>query len=215
MTTSNQPERESDEALEPGRDAAESRNDPERLTSGAWISLAMSLAFFLTMVAIGVKYDVAHHPRSKPVESGRPAFASPLANASTPALTPAAAVTATSNPSMDDPDTLLARAHRCESAGQWDCVIEATSGVIAQRGNTPETKALLAQAMIKGGWVPGNAPKPAINGDTRSVREVSTLPPEPKRPNRHVRRHTVRSSLRYTAANHSASSGDFSDIYRH
>lgn len=210
MTTSNRPERASDESLEPGDDAIENSNDPERLTGGAWLSLAMSLAFFLTMVAIGVKYDVARHPHSKAAEPA-------TQPASMPVLTQAVELTPASNPPMDDPDTLLARARRCERAAQWDCVIEATSGVIAQRGNTPETKALLAQAMIKGGWVPGTTPKPAIKGEAHGMRDISTLPPaEPAHARRHRHRHTAHpASLRYTAAAHPASADDFPDIYRH
>lgn len=158
MTTPNRPERESDESWEPGRDISESSNDPARLTGGAWLSLALSLAFFLSMVAIGMKYGVARHPRDKPAEAASTVLANAVASV------PAPVVEAASMPTTpaDDVNTLLARAHECASTAQWDCVIEATSGVIAQRGNTPETKALLAQAMVKGGWVPGNTPAPAI-----------------------------------------------------
>ncbi|MFD1554890.1 hypothetical protein ACFSHT_04495 [Paraburkholderia silviterrae] len=210
MTTPDRPERESDETWEPGQDASEGISDPRRLTRGAWLSLAMSLAFFVTMVTISVKFDSAHHPRAKPAEPERSALASE------PAPVPVAAITPPATAPADDPDALLAQARECAAAAHWDCVIEATSGVIAQRGNTPETKALLAQAMIKGGWVPGKAPAPALSGTTHYASEFVMAPPEPKRAVRHRHRHTERlAHLRYTSANRSNMPDDWADIYRH
>ncbi|QBR00907.1 hypothetical protein [Paraburkholderia pallida] len=215
MTTPDRPERASDEKWEPGQDAPEGISDPRRLTRGAWFSLAMSLAFFVTMVTISVKFDAAHHPRTKPAEVERSALASE------PAPVSVAAITLPTAPA-DDPDALLAHARECAAAAHWDCVIEATSGVIAQRGNTPETQALLAQAIVAGGWVQGKAPTlapvpaPSISGTTHYASAFSTAPPEPKRAVRHRHRHTERPAhLRYTSANRSNLPDDWADIYRH
>lgn len=212
MTPSNLPERKPDESWEPDRNPPQSGNDPERLTRGAWLSLAMSFVFFLTMVAIGVKFGVARHSGDEPAEAARTAFANPVANVPVPE----AEIASASNTPAEDADTLLARAHECANAAQWDCVIDATSGVIAQRGSTPETKALLRQAMIHGGWVAGNPPASAINGNRHNVREVSTMPGEPKRFVRHWHRHTAHATnLRYTAASRPTSTDELADIYRH
>ena len=220
MTIPNRPERESDDAELPGPDLPdapdmpERSSDPQRLSGGAWLSLAMSLAFFLLMVAIGVKYDVARNPRDKPAEAGRSELASVAVEVPAPVPAPSSAITASAAPPVDDANTLLARAHECAAAAHWDCVIEATSGVIAQRGNTPETRALLTQAMVKGGWVPDTAP--AIKGNAHSVREVSTMPAEARPAARHGHRHTGRPfHLRYTATNHPSAPDDMPDIYRH
>ncbi|CAB3788346.1 hypothetical protein LMG28688_02670 [Paraburkholderia caffeinitolerans] len=188
-------EREPDNVGEPG--ASERSNEPARLTGGAWFSLAVSFGFFLLMVAIGVKYHVAAQSRDEPAEPDRYV----VANASVPAI----AAAPTSQP--DAYDTLLAQARECAAAAQWDCVIETTSGAIAQRGNTPETKALLSQAIVKGGWVPANA---------HNVREVSTMPPESKRPTLNGHRHTARAErLRYAAMTRRHSMDEMADIYRH
>lgn len=190
-----QEEREPDNVSESG-DSGRS-NDPARLTGGAWFSLAVSFGVFLLMVAIGVKYHVAAQSREEPAEPDRYV----VANASVPAAAAASTLPA------DASETLLARARGCAATAQWDCVIETTSGVIAQRGNTPETKALLAQAIVNGGWAPGNA---------HNVREVSTMPPESKRPIVHDHRHRVRAErLRYAALTRRNSTDEMADIYRH
>ncbi|MDR3101608.1 MAG: hypothetical protein LBV73_31640 [Paraburkholderia sp.] len=216
MTMPPSPEQEPDDVSEPGRDDAARSSDPARLTRGAWFSLAISLAFFLLMVAIGLKYGVARHPPSKAAEPERALvaspfmspFMSPLASASLPFITPA--------PLADNPDALLARAHDCAATAQWDCVISATSGVITQRGNTPETKALLAQAMIRSGWVPGSEPAPSIKANARNMREVSATPAGAKPLARHGHRHMGRAArLRYTAITRRNSTDEMADIYRH
>jgi hypothetical protein len=58
MTIPNQPEREPDDTpvfdMEaPDTGHVDSVDDPERLTGGAWLSLALSVSFYLVMLAIG------------------------------------------------------------------------------------------------------------------------------------------------------------------
>lgn len=211
MTIPNQPERAPDDmpALEsdvPGTGAADAVDNPERLTGGAWLSLALSLSFYLLMLAIGAKYDSDHHARVKAAEQDRSALSGPMAYA------PAAASGLSPAASIDAPGALLARAHACAAVARWDCVIEATSGVIARRGNTQETRALLAQAMISEGWVPGKASA----DQTQNIRRVSTTPPVAKRVTRHWHRHPVRPPLlRYATTTHSDFPSYMPDIYRH
>ncbi|NLP62683.1 hypothetical protein [Paraburkholderia sacchari] len=193
----------------------ETSNDPARLNAGAWFSLAISFGFFLLMVAIGVKYHIAaqsHEELAGPdrlvaANASVPAFATAPAIAAAAAIAPASAIATASTPLPDAYDTLLVQARECAAEAQWDCVIETTSGAIAQRGNTPETKALLSQAMVKGGWVPQKA---------HNVREVSTMPPEPKRPVTHGHRHRAHAErLRYGAITRPNSADQMADIYRH
>ncbi|CAM2170069.1 DUF4189 domain-containing protein [Paraburkholderia sacchari] len=187
----------------------ERSNDPARLTAGAWFSLAISFGFFLLMVVIGVKYHIAAQPHEELAEPDRfvGANASVPAIATAPAIAPTSAIAPASTPSPDAYETLLVQARECAAEAQWDCVIETTSGAIAQRGNTPETKALLSQAMVKGGWVPQKA---------HNVREVSTMPLESKRPVTHGHRHRARAErLRYGAITRHNSADEMSDIYRH
>lgn len=193
----------------------ETSNDPARLTTGAWFSLAISFGFFLLMVAIGVKYHIAAQPHEALAEPDRlvaanasvPAIATASAIASMPAIATATAIAPASTPSPDAYDTLLVQARECAAEAQWECVIETTSGAIAQRGNTPETKALLSQAIVKGGWAPQKA---------HNVREVSTMPPESKRPVTHGHRHRAHAErLRYGATTRRNSADEMADIYRH
>lgn len=220
MKIPNRPEEESDDMPEPDADEyypdrhedANDENDdnPARLRSGAWLSLGLSLAFYLLMLAIGAVYDGDHHVRGKAAESGRSALPGQMASAA--ALTDAGA----SASSADAPGALLARARTCAAAAQWDCVIEATSGAIAQRGDTAEARTLLAQAMVYGGWVPRTAPMSSATGKMRDIRPVSTTPAEVPRATRHFRRHSVRSTaVRFTTMTHPYSKAEMEDLYRH
>jgi len=214
------PEHEPDDTGAPvidnGTGLVTSANDPERLTGGAWLSLGLSLSFYLIMLAIGAKYDSDHRVGSKPADSGRSVLVGPLANA------PASASGLSPVPSIDKSGALLARAHACAALAQWDCVIQATSGVIAQRGNTPETKALLAQAVVNGGWVRSKAAPlapqsvPTAIAQTQDIRPVSATPQSVRRVTRHVhRRHERYPLLRYASASHSDYPSYLPDIYRH
>jgi hypothetical protein len=223
MTISNRPEPKSgDPAASASADSADSvgENDPERVPGGAWISLGLSLGFYLLMLAIGVKYDSDHRISRKPAEPDHSALASPMAYA--PANPPAAA------PSPDTLAELLARAHDCAAAAHWNCVIEATSAVIVQHGDTPETRALLAQAMVNGGWLPVQAPAsapppapalvpappPAVK--THTVHEISSMPTGTRHTTKHVHRQVVRTStVKYAAAPRAASDSHLADLYRH
>ncbi|RQH02215.1 hypothetical protein [Paraburkholderia dinghuensis] len=190
--------------------AADSIDNPERVTAGAWLSLALSLSFYLLMLAIGAKYDSDRHPRAKPAEPDHSTLSGPMANA------PVAASSQTLAPRFDAPGALLARARACAAVAQWNCVIEATSGVIARRGNTPETRALLTQAMVNGGWVPANAPTVASTVQTQDIHPVSVAPPGPKRMMKHVHRHVPHPPLlRYATTTRSDFPSYMPDIYRH
>jgi hypothetical protein len=157
-------------------------------------------------LAIGAKYDSDHHARVKRAEQDRSALSRPMAYAPTVASGPSPAA------SIDAPGALLARAHACAAVARWDCVIEATSGVIARQGNTQETRAPLAQAMINEGWGPGKAPA----DQTQNIRRVSTTPPVAKRVTRHWHRHPVRPPLLwYATTTHSDFPSYMPDIYRH
>lgn len=219
MTIPNPPEREPDDTPAFGigkSDAgtADTVDDPERLTGGAWVSLALSLSFYLLMLAVGAKYDSDHHGRARPAaEPDRPPLSAPMAYAPAGASGPGSLLPA---PFADAPGALLARAHACAAVAQWDCVIEATSGVIARRGNTPETRALLAQAMVNGGWVPGAASTVSQTDQTQDFRRVSATPPGAKRMTKHLRRHAVRAPLlRYATTTRSDFPSYLPDIYRH
>lgn len=199
-----------------GTDYVASANDPERLTGGAWLSLGLSLSFYLIMLAIGAKYDSDHRVGSKPADSGRSVLAEPSANA------PVSANGLSPVPPIDRSGALLARAHACAAVAQWDCVILATSGVIAQRGNTPETKALLAQAVVNGGWVRSRAAPlapqsvPTSIAQTQDIRPVSATPQSVRRVTHHFhRRHERYPMLRYASTSHSDYPSYLPDIYRH
>lgn len=222
MTIPNRPERMSDDtpASDSGAfdtdpsdtDTFGSDNDPGRLNGSIWISLGLSVAFYLLMLAIGAKYNSDHPVHARPAEPDRSAPASPLAYATVPA--PVA--TQTSTALIDDPDILFARAQACAAAAHWDCVIEATSGIVAQHGDTPETRALLAQAMLKGGWIARETSATTLEGKARYVRPVSTMPAGTMQATKHGHRHSVRvTPLRYAAASRPTYPGDFGDIYRH
>ncbi|WP_233869101.1 hypothetical protein [Paraburkholderia adhaesiva] len=190
--------------------AADSVDNPERLTAGAWLSLGLSLSFYLLMLAIGAKYDSDHHARAKPAEPDHSTLSGPVANAPVAASDQAAA------PRFDGPGILLARARACAAVAQWDCVIEATSGVIARRGSTPETRALLTQAMINGGWVPANAPAVAPTVQPQDIPPVSVTPPGPKRMTKHVHRRVPRPPvLRYATTTRYDFPSYMPGIYRH
>lgn len=217
MTIPNQPEREPDDTpvfdMEaPDTGHVDSVDDPERLTGGAWLSLALSVSFYLVMLAIGAKYDSDHHVHTKTAAANHSTLAGPMTNTNAPVAASGQAPV----PSIDATGTLLARAHLCAAEAQWNCVIEATSGVIARQGNTPETKALLAQAVVNGGWIPGKGSTVASAAQTQNIRPVSTTPPATRHVTRHVRRHFVRAPLlRYVSSNHNDFPSYLPDLYRH
>jgi hypothetical protein len=216
-----------------GMDIVPATNDPERLTGGAWLSLGLSVSFYLIMLAIGAKYDSDHRVASKHFQMGHSVLAAPLANV------PVSASDLPLVSSVDRSAALLARAHACATLAQWDCVIEATSGVIARRGNTPETKALLAQAVVNGGWVRAKGPQLAPQAlasqplppaqpaqlspfsasaipRTRNTHAPTAMTQSMKRVTRHVhRRHERYPSLRYVSTVHSDYPSYLPDIYRH
>jgi hypothetical protein len=217
MTIPNQSEREPDDAPvfdmdAPGTGSVENVDNPERLTGGAWLSLALSVSFYLVMLAIGAWYDSDHHVSAKTAVTDHSTLAGPMTNTNAPV----AASSQLPAPSIDATGTLLARAHACAALAQWNCVIEATSGVIARQGNTPEARALLAQAVVNGGWVPGTGPTVASTTHVQNIRSVATTPPATRRVTKHVHRHVVRPPLlRYVSSTHNDFPSYLPDLYRH
>jgi hypothetical protein len=181
--------------------------DPLRLTGGAWLSLVLSIAFFLIMIVLGALYDRDHHARIKPADAEQSALSGSMAKA------PAIVVTQVSTPPIDAPDVLLERAHDCAANARWDCVVEAVSGVIAQRGDTPEARALLVQAVVNEGWVPSATPAPAPAVKTHRTQHITSTPAGATRATKHVHRHSSQGSpLPYTAPTRSAvASSDSTD----
>ena len=171
------------------------------------MNVALSVATFAIVLAAGVMLDGGRN--SPGIQVGT---TDPLSTAS---LAPPSAVMASPDDVAQSPEassTLLARAHACAAAGEWACVIEATSNEIERHGDTPETQALLEQAVVNGGWTPSTA---APNSPVANVPNVASAPPLPTRASQEVR-HGHRSALRlHSSATHSGSTEDVVVLYRH
>ncbi|MFD1561869.1 hypothetical protein ACFSHT_40510 [Paraburkholderia silviterrae] len=145
-----------EEPAHSGHEIERERDDaPAPVSSGAGLSVALSVAFYVIVLAVGIGYDHAHRLRGP--QSGTPDTSSGdwLASVQAPAgrLMPFEAI--------GPVRVLLAQAHNCALAGQWDCVSDATDAAIALRGDTPETQpeapTLAAQANANAMWVSSHA----------------------------------------------------------
>jgi hypothetical protein len=171
------------------------------------MNVALSVTSFLIVLAAGVMLDGGRH--SGGTQAGT---TDPLSTASL--AIPSDVMASPDNPaqSSDPSNTLLTRAHACAAAGDWACVIESTSNEIVQHGDTPETQALLEQAVVNGGWTPSAA---APNSPVANVPNVASAPPLPTRASQEVR-HGHRSALRlHSAATRSGSTEDIAVLFRH
>ncbi|QBR00101.1 hypothetical protein [Paraburkholderia pallida] len=166
MAIPNPPEDQSiDEPANSGHAIEHERGDsPTPATSGAGLSVALSVAFYVLVLAAGIGYDHAHRLRDPQSDTPDTASGAWLASVQAPPgrLMPLEAIAPVR--------VLLAQAHNCALAGQWDCVSDATGSAIALRGDTPETqpeaRTLVAQANASEMWVSSRAAvaRPAYAG---------------------------------------------------
>ena len=183
-----------------------------RLSWGPGLSVATSVAFFFAALAVSVSYIGSPDLRSAHTEvPGSLAAASPVA---------ATDATDSSVPqSSDTVSAMLARAHQCAATGEWTCVIESANAVNALRGETPETQALLQQAVIKGGWNANRASQLAGHSAGDDLLQASTPQAIGERTPqgvRHGHRHSMRARLaRHSLEARSASGEDPDELYRH
>ncbi|MDR3097086.1 MAG: hypothetical protein LBV73_08430 [Paraburkholderia sp.] len=197
--------------------------DGSPAVSGAGLSVALNVAFYLIVLAVGIGYDHTHRLRSP--RSGVPgAFsANWLARVHAP-LFPLMPLEA-----IGPVRVLLDQAHDCVLAGQWDCVNAATHAAIALRGEasgvqpgtSPEARTLLAQANVNEVWISShaNAARPAgIGRDERlKVAVHVSAPYERERRYRHTGHtgHTDASILARKTVARPASPEFLADLYRH
>lgn len=184
--------------------------------SGAGISVALSVAFYVLVLAADVKFDGGRHDGGK---SARP----PLISAMGPKNDPAQAFA----PNQAEPwapqpqaggsaDVWLARAHDCAANGEWDCVVEATSSAITLRGQTPETKALLAAAMENGGWGPAPGMASAQAASVRHAEPRFRTVSGTLHGKGYIHKHSVPILMaRYAARTRVASAEQMDELYRH
>ncbi|HKT96759.1 MAG TPA: hypothetical protein VJS30_09515 [Paraburkholderia sp.] len=127
--------------------------------SGVGFNVALSVAFYLIVLAVGIGYDHSHRLRSP--QSNPPAGSSAdwLASVRPPPFP------LMSFEAIGPIRVLLAQAHDCALAGRWDCMNSATHAAIALRNDSsetqpesqPETQTLLAQANANETWVSSRA----------------------------------------------------------
>ncbi|TAM00888.1 MAG: hypothetical protein EPN70_21015 [Paraburkholderia sp.] len=185
---------------------------PASLTWGSGLSVALTVTFYLLVLAADAEFDVGNHLSSN-TSSAVQAFAASAADSSTGL----AATTITSpTTAARSTDHMLAQAHQCASAGQWDCVFDATTRVMALRGETPETLALLQQAMNGTSAAPSAPKAPVLASNPRSTRPGANGYVRPTRYTRHIRKHSLRATLiRYSFVRRAASANKMDDLYRH
>ena len=189
------------------------------------MNVALSMASFLVALAAGVMLDGDRHARDAP--SGTMDSLS----AASPAG-PSDAMASPEGPtySSDVANVLLARANACANAGDWLCVIEATSNVISLHGDTPETQALLGYAVTNGGWAPSQAaPRTLVDHLSNPSLAQPAPPARPVQPApsaqaarssptgasqqaRHGHRMPVRSHSTHTRSN---PGDELAELYRH
>ncbi|HKT91015.1 MAG TPA: hypothetical protein VJS18_02470 [Paraburkholderia sp.] len=142
----------------PGKDEYEHDHASAPAMSGTGLSVALSVACYLIVLAVGIGYDHTHRLRSPRSDAPDTSSADWLASvhASIFPLMPFEAI----GPIR----ILLARAHDCALAGQWNCVDAATRAAIALRGDAadtpeapPDAQTLLAQASANEMWASSRA----------------------------------------------------------
>jgi hypothetical protein len=211
MAIPNPPEDRPNDEPVPGKDRFERDHTaaPDTpVTSGTGLSVALSVAFYVIVLAIGIGYDHAHRLRSP--QSGAPErFTSDwLASVRAPQypLMPFDAI--------GPIEVLLAQAHDCALAAQWNCVDAATHTAIALRGDLPEAQTQLAQTHANAMWVSSGATlsRPAYFARGERLR-VAAHVGAPYERWRHDRMGLATRARR--ARVHPASPEFLADLYRH
>ncbi|MFC5430559.1 hypothetical protein ACFPTO_17385 [Paraburkholderia denitrificans] len=195
-------------------------NTPASLTWGSGLSVALTVTFYLLVLAADAKFDAGNHLSSNTSGAAQTFTASAADSstglAATTATSPSTSPATSPTTAAESTARLLARAHHCASAGHWDCVFEATTSVMALRGETPETLALLQQA-VNGTSAAPPAPKaPVLASNPRNARPGTNGYVRPARYTRHIHKHSLRATLiRYGFFRHAASTDQMNDLYRH
>jgi hypothetical protein len=213
MTIVNPSHRQAIDTEAPHDLASAHRRSSVRLRWGPGPSVALSIAFFLVALAISASLDVGHHFRST-----HTATTDTLAVASTVGVTDVTDNSDTPAQSSDPAIALLARAHDCAAAGKWSCVIETTNNVNSLHGDTPETRALLEEAVIKGGWTPGQAAPRSPRDDMHHAQTAQAFPARTPQAARHGRRFPMRTRLTTTPPPETlptTGGQDLAGLYRH
>lgn len=220
MPTPNPPEedRPIDEPVP--NDAKFESDDAPLLMSGPGISVVLSVAFYLIVLAGGIGYDHAHRLRSPQSNAPDPASADWLASVHVPIfpLMPFEAIAPIR--------ILLAQAHDCAQAGRWDCVDSATHAAMALRGGDlsetqrqrearPDGSSLLAQASASEmkGLSRATFARPGYrdHGERLKVADHVRTPHD----RWHPYRHTGTTTLARRATVRPASPELLADLYRH
>lgn len=200
------------------------------LTWGTGLSVTLTVAFYVLVLAVDAGLHAGRHLDAKAVAPAPPS------NVAAPSLEDAAleAPRSTETPERSEQpeqpvnaaNALLERAHACASQQQWDCVFDATVSVIALRGETPETVNLLALAMNEGREEPppprmaeaAPAPqkKPTVTHYARNGKIGVNDSMRRTRYTKRVRKHTFpQNGVRYTAMTRPTSDKDLVELYRH
>ncbi len=190
-----------------GTPAGNGKSPP--LLSGAGLSVALSVLFYVLVLAADAKFDSGPRIGRKAASVMQVASRPPTDSVPMPAVSAEA-------PAQSDESAhvLLARAHDCASAERWDCVFDATTSAIALGGETPETEALLEQAMNAG---TGKAPRPqatarAVNLHRASLESNAST--KGARETRHRHKYAKRDKkVRYAAVARPASFADMATLY--
>lgn len=196
----------------PGKERFERDDTPAPdtpVTSGAGLSVALSVAFYVIVLAIGIGYDHAHRLRSP--QSGAPERFSAdwLASVRAP-LYPLMPFDA-----IGPIEVLLAQAHDCALAAQWNCVDAATHTALALRGDLPEAPTRLAQTKANAMWVLSGATlsQPAYLPRNERLRVAAHVGARNERW-RHDR-HMGQATRARRASVHPASPEFLAELYRH
>lgn len=191
-------------------------NTPASLTWGSGLSVALTVTFYVLVLAADAEFDVGNHMSSQTSGAVQTFTASAADSSSGPTATTAASSTTLPATAAESPAHMLARAHHCASSGQWDCVFDATISVMALRGATPETLALLQQAMNGGNAAPPAPNAPVLASNPHNARPGAIGNVRPARYTRHIHKHSLRATLiRYGFFRHAASTNQMDDLYRH
>ncbi|CAB3796647.1 hypothetical protein LMG28688_04359 [Paraburkholderia caffeinitolerans] len=217
MAKPNPPEDRSIDKPASGEHAFESGDTPPPTTTGAGFTVALSVVFYLIVLATGIGYDHAHRlrsPRSDPPDTSTANWLARVRAPSFP-LMPFKAISSVR--------VLLDQAHDCAQASQWDCVNAATHTALALRGNAlempprapPVAQTLLAQSSANEVWVSSRTTvaRPAGIGHAGSLR-VADQVSAPYERGRNYRRIGTSFKTRKAIARR-ASTEFLADLYRH
>ncbi|WP_028220769.1 hypothetical protein [Paraburkholderia oxyphila] len=213
MTIPNSPEDRSTD--EPAHSKEEIERDSllSPVTSGAGLSVALSVAFYLIVLTVGIGYDHTHRLRSPPSGTPDASSAAWLASVQAPIrrLMPAEVI--------GPVRVLLAQAHDCALAGRWDCVNDSTHAAIALRGDPseaqPEAPTMVAEANANEMGVSSHAAFASPTYVGRSERlKVAAHASTPYGKWRHYRHTGVGFIAKRTTARR-ASPELLADLYRH